>query len=103
MDPSWLANFNNVVVENTASKSSLMVANFKLLKVLEKKKKEIKRLKKSLKHKDQQILALRNYISEMKKENPITNDVNACTGILYSFGKYKDLITNRSEKYIIIF
>jgi len=92
MDPSWLANFNNIVVENTASKSSLMVANFKLFKVLEKNKKEIKKLKKSLKHKDQQILALRNYISEMKKENPITNDAIA-TGILDSFGKYKDLIT----------
>lgn len=92
MDPSWLANFNNIVVENTASKSSLMVANFKLLKVVDKNKKEIKRLKRSLKHKDEQILALRNYISEMKKENPLTNDANA-TGILDSFGKYKNLIT----------
>lgn len=92
MDPSWLANFNNIVVENTASKSSLIVANFKLLKVVDKNKKEIKKLKRSLKHKDQQILALRNYISETIKENPITNDANA-TGILDSFSKYKDLIT----------
>jgi hypothetical protein len=87
----FLDDFDNVL-HDVSRKPALVMANFKLVRQVENKKNEIRRLRKSLKHKDQQILALRKYIIDMKKKNPTPNDETA--NILVDFGKYKDLITN---------
>ncbi|XP_025203309.1 uncharacterized protein LOC112600325 [Melanaphis sacchari] len=72
MDPPSVAAPNNA--DNTLNKSSLIGTNIKLMEELNKRKVKIRRLERSIKHKDQQILSLRKYILQMKKEHSMPDD-----------------------------
>ncbi|XP_060848016.1 uncharacterized protein LOC132927494 isoform X2 [Rhopalosiphum padi] len=86
MEPFVLAAFDNNVLHDVSSRP-LVMANFRLVRQLDLKKKEVRRLEKTLKHKNQQLVALRKYIEYMKKDNPTTNDEAA--NILVDFGNMK--------------
>uniref|UniRef100_A0A2S2P5N8 Uncharacterized protein n=1 Tax=Schizaphis graminum TaxID=13262 RepID=A0A2S2P5N8_SCHGA len=87
MEPFLMAAADENVLRDVSRTPSLIVANIRLVRQLENKKTELRRLKRSLKHKDQQILALRNHILEMKKKNTTPND--GTNNILVDFENMK--------------